>query len=70
MEIHMKVWVVVANSCSDCNEMGLAVFNHNPSTDEKNKVSYFIGGMTCIHTHTAVIANNGIPLSCKLDAGE
>jgi len=42
------MWIVVAISCSDCNSMAVASFDHRPSEDEVNAVSKTIGGMYCI----------------------
>lgn len=58
----MKIWVVLALSCSDCNSVGIATFDHEPTEAEEQKVAERIGGMYCIGTYTIETEVNGEPI--------
>lgn len=58
----MKLWVVVATSCSDCNSIGAAAFDHKPSDEEVEVVKSHIGGMFCIKEHVFELEANGEPV--------
>lgn len=57
----MKTWVVVAASCSDCNSIGAAAFDHKPSDEDVKAVKGHIGGMYCITEHVLELELNGAP---------
>lgn len=59
----MKIWVVVAVSCSDCNSIGAAAFDHEPSEAERHVISADIDGMFCVTEHVFGLELNGEPAS-------
>jgi hypothetical protein len=63
----MKIWVVVAVSCSECNSMGVRSFDHQPSEDEVSSVVDKIGGMYCIRAHTFETKVNGVTVEQNID---
>jgi len=46
----MKIWVVTAISCRECNSVHVASFDHDPTESEISNVSDECGGMNCIET--------------------
>jgi hypothetical protein len=54
------VFVVVAQSCTDCDSRSVAVFSATPGKDRLRDISNRLGGMRCISV--AVV-------ECKIDPG-
>jgi hypothetical protein len=53
------VWVVVAVSCTDCNAVGVQVFDHEPTEPEVEMCRKAAGGMYCFNVHPFKCDVNG-----------
>lgn len=40
----MKIWIVIAKSCDECNSLAVAVYDHEPKEEEKDIVVQECGG--------------------------
>jgi hypothetical protein len=34
----MKIWIIISQSCSDCDRMSVAVLDHEPTEEEKYEI--------------------------------
>ncbi len=57
-ESKMSKWIIVAISCHDCNSLAAAVFDHEPTEEDKNMVITAIGGMYCVRLETLKVEEN------------
>ncbi len=51
-----NLWVLVADSCSDCNSRGVAVYDHEPSEEEQTQAEMALGKMYCIRSWVIRVA--------------
>ncbi len=63
----MKIWVVIAISCTACGSRSVATFDHKPTDGEVEKVVSECGGMYCINEYITQTEVNGDPVDMEDD---